>query len=40
MLTKIQIIFLFFFQILLNFIKINEHIKKGAIDKFTKNYDS
>lgn len=39
MLTKIQIIFLFFFQLILIFIKINQEIKKKSIEKLTKNFD-
>ena len=39
MLTKIQIVFLFFFQILFILIKINFDIKNNKITKFTKNKD-
>ncbi len=39
MLAKIQIIFLFFFQIILNLIKFDEYIKKSFKVKLTKNFD-
>ena len=39
MLTKIQIIFLFIFQIFINLIYLDKFIKKNFIKNLTKNYD-